>query len=459
MINTLKELDKCLCGDILKNANHYFHSTYDLLLSSTFYNDLLEFSNLNRVLKTETKNSEITSNTTTLQEKNKEFIKNKNPFDSKPQKNSDIKDNQKEAKELYFPKKINNPIPNPQRSQIKIGKEDKNALKKKYLYNPYPKVINNIFGEYNEQEKLNWDSTKEKFIHNKKKEVTQKIGYLDKSNQHKFLNSNNLNEKNFEVINKNNFKMNHSASHMEALPSFNLVNQTTNFEIDELEETKLENDLSIEIPFIKIPPNKRVSLPHSNKSSNLSEVLNGNTFKKSQVEEIKINDNFCVKNIPKNNSKNDPEFNRMYEDYKKNSSIYDVDLKIFEGSNNEDMEFNSDFFKEIQWKDRQCENGYNSCIITENGIPIAKWAENKENLLRLVQFQKEEIDYVSIFGKIGPEKIKELDKIGWLKTSHFRGSSANWKNEEMSSEHNLNHKNDLFCRNQKGKNDNQDLLY
>ena len=461
----LKEIDKTIFTYSRQQVNIFIHESYNLLLSSKFYDDLLEFSNMNNALNRKTENNEINSILTSskLKEQNKSTGKNNKVDDINSNKKPlDFNFEQANTKQLYFPSKNKADHQNPQNEIIK--EEYKNNISKEgnYFLNNQNLNLkgsnNNIFGGQSDNSNSNYLNNKVVFPNHKKQEVTQKIGYKEKPSKNVLQNSNKQNEQNQDNANKNILNMNFATYHIDPLPAVNLTSEINLFEIDESEESKLQNELSMEIPFIKFPPSKKVSLPNINKSSNLHQLSSFNEIQMEYFEES--NDNSKINVMSKNKSidKNDPEFKRMYEEFKKNSSTYNVDLRIFDGSKGEDKEFNSENFQEVKWKERESALGYNSCIITQKGIPIAKWAENKENLEKLVKFQSEEIYPTSIFGKIDPDKIIELDKIGWLNTSKFRGSSANWKNEEFTAKKNNLKENELLCKNIEKAKENRNLF-
>ena len=63
---------------------------------------------------------------------------------------------------------------------------------------------------------------------------------------------------------------------------------------------------------------------------------------------------------------------------------------------------------------------------------IAKWAENKETVNKLLMYQNKTIVPEQIFGKLSVDTVNLAEVFGPVCKADFRGSSANWKNENWT---------------------------
>jgi len=133
---------------------------------------------------------------------------------------------------------------------------------------------------------------------------------------------------------------------------------------------------------------------------------------------------------------------KLIENFKEDNTFYELTDKSDDTNEDDDANYDSRFFSEIENSenseaDENQENLRRSKsaeknfvrIVTLQHKMIAKWAENKENIKKIIRYQNDNIDADQIFGKMNSAEFTLSQIFGYRKRYEQRGSSANWKNE------------------------------
>ncbi len=123
---------------------------------------------------------------------------------------------------------------------------------------------------------------------------------------------------------------------------------------------------------------------------------------------------------------------KMWEEFKKDETYYELSERSDDSDNDIDENYDSVYFKEVEIAARD-DSGARSVhgkrLLTRTKKCIAKWAESRETVDRLVQLQNERMSPDRIFGPLSTDTVSLGEIFGPKYNYDFRGSSANWKNE------------------------------
>ena len=146
-------------------------------------------------------------------------------------------------------------------------------------------------------------------------------------------------------------------------------------------------------------------------------------------------------------------FKKIYREFKEDPTSYCLSDRSCQSDTDNDRDYDSHYFTEQEFTIPEDEDSSHNKtrdfrtprfnrkggfkrrvrrVLTRKGRPIARWAEDKAKLERIILHQNKHIREDDIFGPLSTDVI-DLPKIfgvnkGRYKTAN-RGSSANWKNE------------------------------
>ena len=126
----------------------------------------------------------------------------------------------------------------------------------------------------------------------------------------------------------------------------------------------------------------------------------------------------------------------ILQEFHNDNTFYDLTDKSEDEDENDDANYDSKYFCKVDVsgiKPKKRSLSATTCtknrVITLKKKCIARWAENKEKINEIIEYQNKEIKADSIFGPLIPNSISLSEVFDSKKRYEQRGSSANWKNE------------------------------
>ena len=122
----------------------------------------------------------------------------------------------------------------------------------------------------------------------------------------------------------------------------------------------------------------------------------------------------------------------LWNDFKKDITQYELSDKSNDSDSDVDENYDSVYFSETEADTHKGHKAslHNKRIITRKNKYIAKWAEDRNQVIKLVTYQQKMINPDIVFGKLSSDTVNLKEIFGTkCKRLDIRGSSANWKNE------------------------------
>ena len=168
------------------------------------------------------------------------------------------------------------------------------------------------------------------------------------------------------------------------------------------------------------------------------------------IAEIEATPMFCgtcvesnKKIAEKRSEKPKSSIEELLTEFKNDTTKYELTEKSEDDDDDDDANYDSFFFSEVSGEQSpsttnpkvkkslsaQCSPKASKRVITFKKKCIAKWAENKESINKLLLYQNANAKSDAVFGTMTTDCVSLADVFGSRKRYEYRGSSANWKNE------------------------------
>ncbi len=126
---------------------------------------------------------------------------------------------------------------------------------------------------------------------------------------------------------------------------------------------------------------------------------------------------------------------KAWEEFKIDDTQYELSDRSNDSDSDVDENYDSIYFSEAEMENNMNPKGSPAGIrlLTRKKKPIAKWAEDKSLINAILAHQQKTLNPDAIFGRLSVDTVN-LAEIFGQKCSYpdFRGSSANWKNENWT---------------------------